>query len=386
MFQMKYKQCIGLLLGVFIMPALFLNGQSKQKTLLFIGSYTEGVADTGIYIYEFMPATGALKKCGTGKNLINPSFITISANGQFLYACTETKLPRNGSISAFRIDSVNGTISYINKQDAGGENPVYLSIHNSGNWLVNANYTGSSASVFKLNANGSVQSYTQLLHFSDSSINTLRQEKSHPHAAVFSPDQRYILIPDLGGDKIRVFSCDTSRSSPAIISEQAPQQCIAGSGPRHFTFHPNAKFAYCIEELSGMVSAYTYSNGNLKAIQRIFSYSKKQDSYGSSDIHLSPDGKFLYASNRWEEENTIAIYAVNPVTGKLRLVGHQSTFGDHPRNFTIDPSGHFLLVANLSTNNIVVFKRHAKTGLLTKTPYEITVPRPSCLQMRVYGQ
>ena len=157
-----------------------------------------------------------------------------------------------------------------------------------------------------------------------------------------------------------------------------------GSGPRHFTFHPSGKYAYCVEELSGTISAYSYSNGRLDSIHRIFSYSQKLDIYASADIHISPDGNFLYASNRYEIENTISIYSINKGNGKLKLVGHQSTLGDHPRNFTIDPSGKYLLVANLVSNTIVVFKRNNKTGLLSKTKHVLSIPRPSCLQMRVY--
>ena len=156
-----------------------------------------------------------------------------------------------------------------------------------------------------------------------------------------------------------------------------------GAGPRHFTFHPNNKFAYCIEEISGTVSAYSYHNGKLDSIQKIFSYAKTQNAYASADIHISPDGLFLYASNR-VTENTLSIFSINQQNGKLKLVGHQSTLGEHPRNFTIDPSGRYLLVANASTNNIVVFKRDIKTGLLTTTGNQIQISSPSCLVMRNY--
>lgn len=139
-----------------------------------------------------------------------------------------------------------------------------------------------------------------------------------------------------------------------------------------------------MEELSGCVSAYAYHNGKLDSLQRLFSYSKKQQSYGSADIHLSPDGRFLYASNRWDKESTLSIFSVNTITGMLSLVGHQSTGGDHPRNFAIDPTGRFLLVANLASGTIIVFKRDPKTGLLKKTAHRIQVPRPSCLQLRTY--
>lgn len=359
--------------------------QENSKTYLFVGTYTDGKPDYGIYIYEFNSQTGQLTPTSTAQNITNPSYLTISPNGKFLYACTETKLPNNGSVTAFQIDSITGKVLLINKQPSGGENPVYLTVSPNGKFIVNGNYTEGNVSVYTTNKDGSLNPYNQIIQFTDSSINKLRQDKSHIHATVFSPNYDYIFFPDLGADKIRVFKFDTISSAPLITVDNLLVNSIPGSGPRHFTFHPNKKFAYCIEELSGTVSAYTYENGKLDSIQRIFSYSKQQESYGSSDIHISPDGLFLYASNRWVEENTIAIFSINPNTGELKLIGHQETFGDHPRNFTIDPTGNFLLVANQVTNNIVVFRRDVKTGLLTKTEHEITVPRPSCLQMRKYG-
>ncbi len=360
-------------------------GQNKTKTLLFIGTYTEGKPDFGIFIYDFNSSTGELKKLSTGENIVNPSFITISPNGQFLYACTDTKLPKHGSVTSFKIDSVNGKISFLNKQTSGGENPVYLTVAKSNRFVVNGNYTEGNVTIFKTNEDGTLNPYSQIIQFTDSSINKQRQDKSHIHATVFSQKNDFIFFPDLGADKIRAFSFDTTNSKSSVLSESYTVRSVLGSGPRHFTFHPNGKFAYCIEELSGMVSAYSYTNEKLDSIQRVFSYSKKQETYGSSDIHISPDGLFLYTSNRWENENTISIFSINQSNGKLKLVGHQSTYGDHPRNFTIDPTGKFLLVANQLTNNIVVFKRSPKTGLLTKTKFEISVPKPSCLQIRRYN-
>jgi 6-phosphogluconolactonase (cycloisomerase 2 family) len=224
-----------------------------------------------------------------------------------------------------------------------------------------------------------------MIQFTDSSINKTRQEKAHIHATVFSPNNDYIFFPDLGSDKIRVYKFDSTNIKPLILASQYLVNTALGAGPRHITFHPNSKFAYCIEELSGMVCAYSYNNGKLDTIQKLFSYAKTQETYASADIHISPDGRFLYTSNRGEKENTIAIFSIDPTTGKLKLIAHQQTYGKHPRNFAIDPTGNFLLVANQITNNIIVFKRNLNTGMLTKTGNEIKVQRPSCLQLRKYN-
>jgi len=359
--------------------------QKKEQIYLFIGSYTEGIPSTGIYVYEFNKHSGKLKPVSQVENLTNASFITLSSNGQFLYAITESKLHQNGNVNAFKIDSIKGVISLLNKQSSEGENPVYLSVSRSNKIVVNANYTTSSVSVYSTNNDGSLNAAIQTIPFSGRSIIEERQEKAHIHAAVFSPKQDFVFFPDLGSDQIRVFRVDSTKSQPLVSVDSLNIQCIPGSGPRHFIFHPNEQFAYCIEELSGMVSAYTYSNGKLDSIQRIFSYSKLQKSYASADIHTSPDGDFLYTSNRSESENTLAIFSIDSISGALKLVGHQYTFGEHPRNFVIDPSGNFLLVANQVTKNIVVFRRDLQTGLLTKLKLEITLPTsPSCLVMRVF--
>lgn len=375
-----------LFLILFLCTAYILKSQSGSRTLLFIGTYTQGKPDSGIYVYDFNSKNGHLKKLCAGSNITNPSFVTLSPNGKYLYACTETKLPREGSVSAFKIDSIHGKLSFINKQAAGGENPVYLSVHRNNSYVVNGNYNGANVSVFVANHDGSLQPYLQRIQFKDSSINLARQEASHIHATVFSPDGSYLFLPDLGADKIRVLKFDTNGKMPLNDSAQLTVKLVAGSGPRHFVFHPNQRYAYCIEELSGMVSVYSYHQGKLDSIQRIFSYSKKQETYGSSDIHISPDGRFLYASNRWTNENTISIFSIHPKNGKLSLIAHQSTYGEHPRNFTIDPSGNFLLVANQFTSNIVIFKRYKKSGRLKKMKQEIQVPSPSCLQMREYNK
>jgi 6-phosphogluconolactonase (cycloisomerase 2 family) len=224
----------------------------------------------------------------------------------------------------------------------------------------------------------------ETIQFKDSSINRARQTSSHIHSTYFDPTFRYIFSPDLGADKIRAFNFDPTHTPHLTPNEALTIKTTPGSGPRHFAFHPNKRFGYNIEELSGTITAYTYHKGKLDSIQRVVSYAKKFDSYGAADIHISPDGKFLYASNRMIGENTLALFAIHPTTGRLTLVAHQSTEGDHPRNFTIDPSGKFLLVANANTNNIVVFSRNTKTGLLTKIGEETSVSSPSCLQMRRY--
>lgn len=370
-------------LVIFFMTSVF--AQQKPITYLFVGSYTEGKPDTGIYIYSFNPKSGALLLTGLVDQVVNPSYLTLSHDGRYLYACADTKLPDTGSVMAYQVNAVEGKLTFINRQSSEGDNPVYVAVHPNNRYLINANYTGGSVSAYAINDNGSLQSAMQVIPYEGSSIIRTRQEKAHIHAAEFSPSGDYVFLPDLGSDRIWVCSFDESRKQPLVTAQHHTITSDPGSGPRHITFHPGGQYAYCIEELSGTIAAYAYADGKLSVLQRIFAYSQQGDFYWSADIHISPDGKFLYASNRREDENTIAIFALDPNTGMLTLVGHQKTYGDHPRNFTLDPSGRFLLVANMRTNNIVVFKRNMKTGLLKKTKHMISAASPSCLKMRGYG-
>ena len=363
--------------------SLFAQTHPNKTTYLFIGTYTHSKPSKGIYIYSFNPDNGALTFVSNGENITNPSYITLAPDGCHLYACTETQLPNAGSVSAFGFDSVHGCLTFINKQHSGGENPVYASVDKANKWLVNANYTQGSVSVFPLNDNGSLGIADTVLSYLEGSIDTPRQSRAHVHSVVFSPQQDHLFAPDLGADKIRGYTFDANRKHPLQPADPQFTSTVPGSGPRHFIFHPNGRLAYCTEELSGTISAYSYDDEKLQRIQRLASYAAKQEWYAGSDIHISPDGLFLYASNR-EEEHSISIFSIDTTSGLLTLIGHQKTGGKHPRMFTIDPTGNYLLVANLFSNNIVVFKRDQKTGLLARTHNTIKVPQPSCLQMRTY--
>ncbi|MCF6404332.1 lactonase family protein [Chitinophaga filiformis] len=351
-----------------------------QTTYLFVGSYNDAKDKDGIYIYRMDMETGRLDKVCTFSGIMNPSYLILSPDGQYIYACTETRTAGLGSVSSYRFDRQQGAITLLSKQPSGGDNPVYVTVHKSGRWLVNGNYTGGSIAVFPLNSDGTIGTAVTLLPFTDSSI-TERQKSAHIHSTVFSPAQDYLFSPDLGADKIRRFTFDASQAKP--LQADSFIRTTPGSGPRHFTFHPNGRFAYCIEELSGSVTAYKYNRGRLDSLQRLMTHSEPQKFYGSADIHISPDGRFLYASNRGVENN-IAICSISK-NGTLTLLGYEPVQGDHPRNFVIDPTGKFLIVANQLSGNVVVFKRNAQTGLLTKTGVEVKMQGPSCLQVITYN-
>ncbi|HUQ97198.1 MAG TPA: lactonase family protein [Chitinophagaceae bacterium] len=363
---------------LFVFLGLSFQSQA-QEFYLFAGTYT-GSGSKGIYVYRFNAATGTAEAVSSTDSSNNPSYLAIAPDGQHVYAVNETGGDQPGSVSAYAFDRTSGQLTFLNSQPTGGDHPCYISVDRTGKWAVVANYTGGNLSAFTINDDGTLQPYAQLEQHTGSSANKERQEKAHVHAAVFSPDQKFLFSPDLGMDKLTVYQFDKSAKEPLQPAAVPFVKSTPGNGPRHFTFSPNQKFAYLVEELSGTVAAFAYKNGKLTFLQRTTTHpAGYKGAKGSADIHLSPDGKFLYVSNRGDA-NSIAVFSV-AATGKLQLKGIQSTLGEHPRNFIIDPTGKYLLVANRDSDAVVIFKRNAATGLLRDTGKRIQVPKPVCLQM-----
>ena len=351
-----------------------------QNFYLIAGTYTN-TGSKGIYVYNFNVQTGKSTLVSHTDSAINPSYLIISNNKKFIYAVNETNGADPGKVSAFSFNKKTGVLKPVNTVLSGGDDPCFISMSKDGKWLAVANYTSGSLSVFTVNKNGSIKPFTQLIQDTGSSINKERQEKSHVHEAVFSPDNKYLFTPDLGADKVMIYSFHSTLQQPVKPALPAFVKLTEGSGPRHIIFHPNKKFAYVISELSGTVTAYNYAEGKLREKQNIITHPKDfKGAIGSAEIMMSPDGKFLYASNRGDE-NTITIFSVNKPTGTLKLQGYQPVMGVAPRNFIIDPTGNYLLVANQNTDNIVIFKRNKNTGLLAATGQEIKLKKPVCLQM-----
>ena len=370
---MKYK----ILLAAFVF--LFCNiSKAQQQYYLLTGTYTSPNSE-GIYVYRFNSADGSAKEVSHVK-ISNPSFVAVSPNEQFVYSVEEDAATngKGGAISAFSFNKKTGILSFINRQPTGGDHPCYVSVDKTGKWVAAGNYTSGSLSILPVEANGGLGAATTIKH-EGSGPSKARQASPHVHCTFFSADNRFLFVPDLGIDKLMIYAFDenTGKLTPA---KQPFAQSEPGAGPRHICFNAANTFAYLIEELSGTVVTYKYKNGKFKMKQRISTMPAGDTSFaGSADIHASPDGKFLYASNR-AEANTIAIFSINQKNGKLSLIGHQSTLSKTPRNFNFDPTGNFLLVANQNSDKIVVFKINKDTGLLTDTNNNIDVGKPVCLK------
>lgn len=340
---------------------------AKELTLI-VGTYTKRDSE-GIYMYKVNPATGEARLVAQAKDIDDPSFLAVSPNEKYLYSASELE---GGSLFSYEIG--DSSLVFINASKTGGVHPCHVAVDKTGNWVFSGNYSDGSLSVLPVTGNGGLGEAVQVIKHEGSGPNKERQESPHVHSVNVSPNNADIYVPDLGIDKVMAYRFDekTGQLTPGNSMGVTP-----GSGPRHFTFHPSGKYAYVIQELMGKVTAYEYTDNSLKQIQEISTLPAGFEGKNSSaDIHVSPDGKFLYASNRYHD--TIAVFSVGE-DGKLSLVSHHSVMGQMPRNFAITPDGEYLFVANQETDNIVFFKRDTSTGKLEPTGKEIKVSMPVCL-------
>lgn len=359
--------------------AFSVSAKAQQQHYLITGTYTTGKSE-GIYVFQFNSDNGFAKQIGSIK-ISNPSFVAVSPDEKFVYSVEEdaAKNGKEGEITAFSFNKETGKLSFLNRKPTGGDHPCYVSIDKTGRWVVAGNYTSGSLSLMPVLADGSLGTATTIIKHQGLGPNKARQVSPHVHCTYFSPDNRFLFVPDLGIDKVMIYAFDET-TGKLTAAKQPFAESVPGSGPRHINFHPSNKYAYLMQELSGTITSFKYKNGKIKSRQIISSMPAGDTSFaGSADIHVSPDGKFLYASNR-AESNTIGIFSINQKNGKLSLIGHQSTLGKTPRNFNFDPTGNFLLVANQNSDAIVIFKIDKQTGLLTDTHNRIDVGKPVCLK------
>jgi 6-phosphogluconolactonase len=359
--------------------ANLVHGQSnKVKTYnLLIGSYTSSAESDGINVYDFDSQTGTSKLKSKISGVENPSYLTISRDGKFVYSVNENK---NGGISSFTFNVATGALVFLNRVSSGGASPCYVTIDDKNKYVFAGNYGSGSFVAVPVKEDGSLGAENQFIQQEGGSIDKGRQQGPHLHCTLLTPDNRYLLTSNLGTDKVSIYKFDASKASNPLTPAEPPfVSAKAGSGPRHLTFHPNSKVVYLIQEMGGMITVFDYKNGTLTEKQTISMLSPDfKGRIGAADIHVSADGKFLYGSNRGDA-NELVIYSID-AKGELTYIGRQQSLGKAPRNFAIDPTGNYLLVANQDSNEIIVFKRDQKTGLLTPTGEKIQVFKPVCLK------
>ncbi len=363
------------LFALFISLTLWANAQSKKGKdyNLIVGTYTNKEKTNGIHVYSFNTETGQTSLRSKILGIRNPSYLAVSKDRKNLYSVSEVD---NGTIQAFSLNAQTGELEFLNSVSSGGDGPCYVSVNDSKELVFASNYDSGSLAAIRIEKNGSLNPVIQKIQHQASSD---AKAKPHAHAVVLTPDGHYLLAADLGIDQVKTYELNPASSNALIPAKVPYTSVVKGGGPRHLTFHPNGKYAYLILEMGAAILGFDYKNGELKTKQTITMLSPEfKGSVEAADIHISPDGKFLYGSNRGEA-NDIVIYSIAK-NGILKYAGRQTTNIHTPRNFAIDPSGNFLLVGNSATNEILVFKRDKKSGLITPSGEKILVDKPVCLK------
>ncbi|RZK57545.1 MAG: lactonase family protein [Pedobacter sp.] len=344
---------------------------NAQKYNLIIGTYTNKGNSEGIYVYDYNTFTAETTLKSTTKT-VNPSYLTVSKDKKFVYSVNEDG--KNSTLSAFRFNAQTGAMSLLNKKSSEGADPCFIIVddHN----VIIANYSGGSIAVFGRNADGSLTDIKQHLQHKGKSIDPKRQTSAHVHQVLFTPDKKHLISNDLGEDQTYIYEYDAASATP--LTTPKAFKTNAGSGPRHLAFTPNGKFAYLAHEFTGAITAFSYAKGDLHKLQEIGTIAKDfKGKIDGADIHVSPDGKFLYETNRGDA-NAISLFAI-ATDGTSTFIKTVNTLGKGPRNFSIDPTGNFLLVAHQNSNEVVIFKRNKTTGKLTDSGKRINVGAPVCL-------
>ena len=358
-----------MLMGVISMSCS--NNKTCNSLKLIIGTYTSGDSK-GIYSYHFDQETGQSSRLSMVET-DNPSFMTLSSDEDYLYSVSENNTSRD-AVSRFSLDKMSGKLALKESEITESKAPCHI-IEGDG-WIATANYVGGTISSFPLDSNGAIQALQQQIYFKSSDSSAV----SHIHCLVKSSDGKYLFATDLGRDFIYRFKISSSQeirqNNKPILEQLTPSIALnKGSGPRHLIFAPSGKYAYLINEKKGTVVAFSYDEGgHLTPFQEIVADSASGN--GSADIQISPDGKFLYASNRLKADG-IAIFSIDAKNGGLTKIGYCNT-GIHPRNFCITPNGKFLLVACRDSNAVQVYRRDVKTGFLdyTDESFDIKLNKP----------
>jgi 6-phosphogluconolactonase len=367
---------------LFIFSVLLCYNAKAQKEILYAGTFSVRGSE-GLYVYNFDRQLQNLDLIQSIQTPESPSFIAIHPKGKFLYSANRGNskgLPNTGSVTAFSIEQSNGKLHLMNEQASLGNGPCHISTDATGKLLFVSHYNEGALTVFNIEPDGSIGSLSDSIRFKGNGVHQ-RQEKSHAHAAVVSPDNKFLYVTDLGTDRVYCFSINlaTGKLTP---SEQPFITVKAGSGPRHFTFQPDGRYAYLVEELTSTVcvlscnkqtGALTIFQDQVKTLPPNFLGTNT-----SADIHVDPTGKYLLMSNRGHE--SLAVFSINK-KGRIALHGHVNTNGSKPRNFLIDPRNEFVMVAHQDSDDIAIFKWDSRSGQLSPTQNKINIPSPVCLQL-----
>ena len=364
---------------VLAFPASARKSAADSHYLAFVGTYTDKTDSKGIYAFDFDAATGKLTPKGLAAATPDPSWVVIHPSGKFLYAANESGQP--GSVTSFAIDAQSAKLTRLDQVSALGEGPCHLSIDKTGRYLFLANYSSGNVVVFPILPDGKLGEPTANVKNAGAlGPNKGRQEGPHAHWVEVSPDNRFLLVADLGIDTILSYSFDATKGTLAPNKPSFLRPLAAGAGPRHAAFSPDGRYFYVLSELNSTVTVFAYAPdhgvfGFLGVVPMLPSgFEGRND---AAEIAVHPSGKWLFASNRGND--SIASFAVDPAKGTLTLLTITPTGGKEPRHFAIDPTGRYLLAENQNSHTIVVFVIDPATGALKQLSKAEGIPSPICL-------
>jgi 6-phosphogluconolactonase len=360
---------------------------------VYVGTYTEPIRfgtgrilqgkGEGIYIYRMDPSSGALEPVGKAAGVTNPSYLAFNPTRQFLYAVNELKLYEGkptGTVSAFAADPGTGRLTFLNKRPTHGTDPCHILVDREGKCVLVANFMSGSVCVLPVRGDGSLGEASDFIQHHGSSVDPVRQRGPHAHSVTLDEANRFAFVPDLGLDKLMVYTFDLERGK--LKPNDIPWITMKpGCGPRHMAFHPSGRFAYLVNELDSTVAVLSYDGGrgSFKQLQTVPTLPEGfRGESTCGDVQVSPSGGFVYASNRGHD--SIAIYRIDQRAGVLTVMAHALTRGKTPRHFGIEPTGTFLLAANQDSDAIVTFRIDPQTGDLQPTGHVTQVPTPVCVK------
>jgi 6-phosphogluconolactonase len=348
----------------------------KGDYFVYIGTFTTKESK-GIYAFRYHPANQELTSLGLAAATASPSFIAISPDERYLYSVSAVV---EGSVSAFRIDARTGKLTLINTASSHGGGPCHLLVDKTGKTLFVANFRTGSTAALRIRGDGGLEEPASFSQATGTSKDPIKQTGPHEHSVNIPKDNRFMLVTDLGLDKIFSYRIDTAKAllmpnDPPFVTVQP------GAGPRHLAFTPDERFVYVVNEIQSSVSAFHYdaAKGRLNEFQTVSTLPEHYTGENTgAEIEVDPSGRFVYASNRGYD--SIAQFAIDPHTGKLSLINQTPTGGKTPRHFALDPTHEYLFAANQDTNNIFLFHVDQKTGRLTPTGKSVEAPSPVCIK------
>ena len=357
------------------------TGEEAKRRLLLVGTQTATGSSRGIYAYRWDPATGELESAGLAAESDNPTFLALQPDGKYLYAANEISSfedRASGAVSAFAVDLAAARLKPINEVLSLGTGTCHVAVDHLGRAAFCANYAGGSASSFVLNYDGQISDAVSHFQYAGHGPNPERQEGPHAHRVTVSPDNRFLLVNDLGLDCIHVYHLNDANAR--LTANDPPQwNASPGSGPRALRFHPNGKIAYCVHELVSEVEvlAWDAGKGTLRSLQKVSLI--PEDYHGATrgcDIVVTRDGHHAYAANR--DYDCLVTFSVEK-SGELRVRARGSCGGKIPRHLALDPTERWLLVANEQSDAISVFARDTKSGKLAGKGRDFPLSKPQCL-------